>query len=129
MGNEVGMEIEGLWSVWYALPQQPSLDSDQNDPSEAGFFRLENGVAYGRDPWGHEYSGTYSLTDGVVHASAMVLRYLPDAVAIFSGVGDAFHLEFEGAFNNPNHFSMKGHLVEDPAQEIVVNCSRIIPNT
>jgi T3SS negative regulator,GrlR len=121
------MEIEGLWSVKYALPQRPPFDLGTSDPEEAGFFRLENGVAYGRDPWGHEYSGTYSVTDGVIRASAVVLRYLPDAIAIFSGVGDEFQLEFEGEFNNPNHFSMRGQLLEDPVQEIVVTCSRIMP--
>jgi T3SS negative regulator,GrlR len=121
------MEIEGLWSVRYDLPQLPPFDSEKSDLEEAGFFRLENGFAYGRDPWGHEYSGTYTLTDGVIRASATVLRYLPDAIAIFSGVGDEFQLEFEGEFNSPNYFSMRGQLLEDPAQEIVVNCSRIVP--
>lgn len=121
------MEIEGLWSVKYDLPQRPPFDSGAADPQEAGFFRLENGTAYGRDPWGHEYSGTYSLTDGVIRASATVLRYLPDAIAIFSGVGDSFQVEFEGEFDDPNYFSLRGQLLEDPTQEIVVNCSRIIP--
>src|ERR1700737_1752366 len=121
------MEIEGLWSVTYALPQGPPDDCEEGDPEEAGFFRLENGVAYGRDPWGHEYSGTYTVTDGVIRASATVLRYRPNAIAIFSGVGDEFQLEFEGEFNSPDFFSLKGLLVEDPAQEIVVDCSRIIP--
>ena len=96
------MEIEGLWSVRYALPRRPPFASQEGDPEEAGFFRLENGVAYGRDPWGHEYSGTYTVTDGVIRASAMVLRYLPEAIAIFRGVGDEFKLEFEGEFNSPN---------------------------
>jgi hypothetical protein len=120
------MEIDGTWKVRYAVRQQPPFTTEEGDEEEAATITLKNSEISGRDPWGYEYSGKYSLTDGRIKASITATPYEQDAGAIFDGVRGQFHLNLEGEFNSPNYFSMRGSVVEAPSQEVVINCTRIV---
>ncbi len=118
------MEIDGDWEVRYSAIQEQPFDSEEGDPEEAATITLNEGKITGRDPFGYEYSGNYSLSDKVLKANVIATPYDSDAEPIFEEVVGQFTLDLEGEFNSPNFFSMRGKIVENPLHQIVLNCSR-----
>src|SRR5947209_2680491 len=101
------MELDGMWKVRYSIPQRPPFITEEGDEEEAATIILTNGTISGKDPWGHEYSGEYSLNEGVIKASVIATPYRSDAELIFNGLSGPVHLYLEGEYNSPNYFSMQ----------------------
>src|SRR2546423_7456677 len=118
------MEIDGTWNMRYSVRQHPPFTTEEGDEEEVATITLANGKISGRDPWGHEYSGEYSITDGLIKASVTATPYRDDAELIFDGVSGTIHLDLEGLYNSPNHFTMRGSVIEASSQEVVLVCSR-----
>jgi hypothetical protein len=118
------MEIDGTWNVRYVVRQQPPFTSEEGDPDEVAKVILNNGKVSGKDPFGYEYAGEYSLSDETVRATIIATPYDPDAAPIFDGVAGQFILSLIGEYRSPDHFSMEGFIVGNPSQRIVLVCNR-----
>lgn len=118
------MQIEGTWRMRYVVRQEPPFISEEGDADEVATIILQDGKVSGRDPFGYEYSGEYSLNGETAKAVVIATPYRPDAEPIFNGVTGQFILNLEGAYRSPDHFSMEGFIVGNPSQRIVLICNR-----
>ena len=132
MGHQAGSgssrdrsTIDGLWRVRYSARQKAPFGNVEGDSEEAATILLADGKISGRDPWGYEYSGHYAFHENQLKAFIAASPYRPDAQPIFEGISGPFHLEVTGEYNSPNYFSARGPIVEEPSEEIVLNCSRV----
>ncbi|MBA2339118.1 MAG: hypothetical protein H0V88_01885 [Pyrinomonadaceae bacterium] len=118
------MEIDGTWNVRYVVRQQPPFTTEEGDADEVAKVILDSGKVSGRDPFGYEFSGEYSLNDETIKALIVATPYQSDAEPIFDDVAGQFILNLEGEYRSPNHFSMAGFIVGNPSQKIVLICNR-----
>ena len=117
------MLIDGVWRANYVL-NHPEPFTDMGDPEEFGIIVIQDGLIMGRDPWGSQYSGKYTLKDSKIHAILDVSAYTPYAQPVFDDLVHPFQLEINGEFNSPDFFSVIGSVVGTEARNLVVNCRR-----
>jgi hypothetical protein len=118
------MDIEGTWKVRYAAKQQPPFITEEGDEEETATIVLEDGKVTGKDPFGFEYSGEYSLNGDAFEAMIHSKPYEPNAVSIFPGLTGASTLNVKGHYRSPDHFSAEGFIVEHPSYQFVLICNR-----
>ena len=119
------MPIEGVWKVNYSVAApQPFINV--GDPDEAGIIIIQDGVVMGQDPWGSQYTGKYTLEGSLFKVVLTVDAYCADVVPVIPGLVHPFTMEMEGEFNSPDHFSVRGKVVDAEVLDLMVNCKRLI---
>jgi hypothetical protein len=119
------MLIDGVWRAYYTA-NNPEPFTDESDPDESAIVIMQDGVIMGRDPWGLQYSGRYTLNGSNIHVILNVSAYTPDAHSVIPGLVPPYQLDLKGEFNSSNYFSVVGEAVGAAVSSLVVNCQRMI---
>lgn len=116
--------LEGRWKARYAQMQREPFVTEEGGDDEAATIVLSDGMVSGQDPFGGEYSGTYSVQGEHFQARVFVTSRDPTANTIFRGLSFPLELDLSGDHRSPDHFSAVGVVVGQSSQGIVINLTR-----
>ncbi|HKX32949.1 MAG TPA: hypothetical protein VJ302_35025 [Blastocatellia bacterium] len=122
------MKLDGTWIARYAI-RRPRFINDASGEDKAATVIFKDGKISGNDIFGFEYSGEFSLDGQAVKALVIATPNKPGAESILCDVNgrrltEKYHVSLEGYFGSANRFSMTGRLIENRAQEVVINFTR-----